>query len=207
MTTPPTKREQRTLVSRTRILDAAIDVLVERGYVGTSTLLIQQRAGVSRGRLLHHFPSKDDLLVAAAEHLVAARMHELSDASQGITTPPDSPQRVDEAITLIWSTFREPYFWASVELWLAARHKPELARVLGPHEKQLYRLVRHTLDVHFGPVVAAHPRWPGIRELLFTSMRGVALTYAFQPHNAARDKHLPEWRALTRPLLSTDPTT
>ena len=66
-------REQRTSDSRTRILDAAVSCLVESGYAGTTTLTIQNRAGVSRGRLLHHFPSKENLLVAAAQHLATSR--------------------------------------------------------------------------------------------------------------------------------------
>jgi AcrR family transcriptional regulator len=201
MATPPTRREQRTALSRGRILDAAIEVLVERGYAGTSTLLIQQRAGVSRGRLLHHFPSKDDLLLAAARHLVEARMDDLAGAWERTKAAPASPQRIDEAVGLLWTTFRQPYFWASVELWIAARHNPDLARVLGPQERKLYRLVRHTVDLNFGPAVTSHPRWPATRELLFTSMRGVALTYAFGEGNPARDKHLPEWRAVARSLL------
>ena len=62
-TTVRRSREQRTSDSRLRILDAAVACLVESGYAGTTTLTIQARAGVSRGRLLHHFPSKETLLV------------------------------------------------------------------------------------------------------------------------------------------------
>ena len=66
---PLGRREARTATSRARILDAAVACLVESGYSGATTLQIQARAGVSRGRLLHHFPSRDELLVAASRHL------------------------------------------------------------------------------------------------------------------------------------------
>ena len=43
---------------RQRLLDATVECLVERGWSGTSTTLVSQRAGVSRGAQLHHFPTK-----------------------------------------------------------------------------------------------------------------------------------------------------
>ena len=71
---PRGRREERTATSRARILEAAVACLVESGYAGATTLRIQARAGVSRGRLLHHFPSRDQLLVAASHHLATERL-------------------------------------------------------------------------------------------------------------------------------------
>ena len=70
-------RSERTADSRLLILDAAVACLVEEGYAGASTLAVQARAGVSRGRLLHHFPSRAQLLVAAAEHLATTQLAEV----------------------------------------------------------------------------------------------------------------------------------
>ncbi|MEV6217467.1 helix-turn-helix domain-containing protein [Nocardia sp. NPDC051833] len=50
---------------RSRLVEATVSCLVEFGYARTTTLRVQQRAGVSRGALLHHFPSKPDMFVAA----------------------------------------------------------------------------------------------------------------------------------------------
>ena len=47
---------------RQRLLEATVDCLVEHGWSGTSTTLVSQRAGVSRGAQLHHFPTKNDLV-------------------------------------------------------------------------------------------------------------------------------------------------
>ena len=75
---PLGRRAERTATSRARILDAAVACLVESGYRGATTLRIQARAGVSRGRLLHHFPSRDELLVAASRHLTVQRLQRSS---------------------------------------------------------------------------------------------------------------------------------
>ena len=48
---------------------------------GTSTTLVSERAGVSRGAQLHHFPTKNDLVVAAVEHLTEVRGAELAAAA------------------------------------------------------------------------------------------------------------------------------
>ena len=65
---------ERSRVTQQHVLDSAVEVLIELGYSGASTLKIQQRAGVSRGRLLHQYPHRDALLVAAVQHIAEARV-------------------------------------------------------------------------------------------------------------------------------------
>src|SRR5690606_15673046 len=77
-------QEERSRVMRERLLDAAVECLIECGYSGTSTTLVSERAGVSRGAQLHHFPSRADLLVAAVEHVAQARGDDLVDAARRV---------------------------------------------------------------------------------------------------------------------------
>src|SRR3954451_937937 len=62
-------QEERSRAMRRRLLEATIECLVDHGWSGTSTTLVSQRAGVSRGAQLHHFPTKNDLVLAAVEPL------------------------------------------------------------------------------------------------------------------------------------------
>ena len=78
---------------RQRLLDATVECLVERGWSGTSTTLVSERAGVSRGAQLHHFPTKNDLVVAAVEHLSEQRGEELQRAADGLPRGRDAPER------------------------------------------------------------------------------------------------------------------
>ena len=57
-------------------------------------------------------------------------------------------------------------------------------------------------DVIWGPEITASPLYPDLRELLFTSMRGVALAYAFEERPATTDPHLRLWKRLAHQLLS-----
>ncbi len=99
------RREERTATSRARILDAAVECLVECGYGDATTLRIQARAGVSRGRLLHHFPSREALLVAASQHLATERLHRTDQRILAIPADLPAEQRLDRAIELMWETF------------------------------------------------------------------------------------------------------
>lgn len=195
------RQEQRTAASRGKILNAAVEVLAEKGYAATSTVEIQKRAEVSRGRLLHHFGIRDTMLVAAAQHLASTRLAELSEDGGLPDVPPWSAERIDQAIDRLWATFQQSYFWAATELWIAARHNAPLAAALRPEEHHLHRRARDLVDRMFGPVYTASPHYPMLREILLTSMRGVAVTYAFDPRDPHSDTHVAHWKQMTHALL------
>ena len=198
---PRGRREERTATSRARILEAAVACLVESGYAGATTLRIQARAGVSRGRLLHHFPSRDQLLVAASHHLATERLRRTAERIESLEGRPGD-ERLDRAVELLWETFSEPHFWAAVELWTAARTNEELRTALLPEEREVGAAVRALIPRFFGAQLAAHPRFPEVRDLLFTSMRGVGVAYAMEHRDPHTDPHLTLWKSVARTLLS-----
>lgn len=57
--------------TRTRILDVALDLFVEKGFDGTSLREIAERLGLTKAAIYYHFASKDDILMAL--HM---RLHE-----------------------------------------------------------------------------------------------------------------------------------
>src|SRR3712207_816716 len=134
----PRSRSERTADSRLLILDAAVDCLVEAGYAGASTLAVPARAGVSRGRLLPHFPSRAEPLVPAAEQVAPTQPEEARRRAAALMADqPTGRERIDRAIDLMWATFREPPFWAAMELWTAARTDPALRVALRSEERRL----------------------------------------------------------------------
>jgi AcrR family transcriptional regulator len=193
-------RTERSADSRALILDAAVACLVSDGYAGASTLAVQARAGVSRGRLLHHFPSREELLVAAASHLVNEMLAEAAEQAEHLDVA-DPVERVERCVELNWALFQEPPFWAAMELWNAARTDEALRTALRAEERRLNQAIRAAADRIWGPAAKANPRYPVLRELLFTSMRGVAIAYSFEDRPAATDPHLAIWKDLAREML------
>jgi AcrR family transcriptional regulator len=127
MANPPARRRtqaERTAATRAVLLEATVDCLVSLGFGGTTTGEVAHRAGVSPGALLHHFPTKADLLCAAVGHLFDVRQAEFRKAMANLEPGAD---RVQAGIGLLWSMFSGPTFVAWLELWVAARSDPSLA--------------------------------------------------------------------------------
>lgn len=57
------------LVKRTRLIDAAIDLLLEQGYAATTIQQVAEKAGVSKGAVYLYFKSKNELMLAIMDHL------------------------------------------------------------------------------------------------------------------------------------------
>ena len=194
----PRAQQERTREVRRRILDAAVTVLVEKGYAQATTLSIQERAGVSRGRLLHHFPSRDTLLLAAAHHLATDR---LAESEANIVWPVDPAARIDAAIDQIATTYGQSFFWAATELWVASRAHDDLRAQLVPAEQGLGAMIRTSTDGFFGPALTAHHLYPQVRDMIHTSLRGIALTTAFDPRPGTMALHADKLKVLARQIL------
>ncbi len=196
----PRPLQPRSLITQQQVLDAAVAALIEHGYTGATTVVIQRLAGVTRGLLLHQFPSRDRLLIAAVQHLAAARVEAIGGQTDW---PLDPSRRIDAAVEAMWSTYQQGFFWASTELCLAARYNEDLRLALLPAERALGEKIRTATDLMFGTRLIDRPGYAATRELINTSMRGVALTYAFDRRTASTDGHLRVWQATARDALLT----
>jgi AcrR family transcriptional regulator len=65
------KQQEKTAQMRARVLDAAVAVLRERGVTGLTLDAVAQAAAVSKGGLLHHFSSKEALVGALLQAMMA----------------------------------------------------------------------------------------------------------------------------------------
>ena len=198
MTAPPeTRQQQRSRSTQHRLLDAAVDCLVERGWAGTTTTLVADRARVSRGAQLHHYRTKSALLIAAVEHLAERRSAELRAEAAGL--PPDG-DRLEATIELLASLFTGPLFAAAIEVWVAARTDPALRSALVPVEARFGREV-HRLTVE---LLGANESRPGVREAVQTTldlMRGLGVASLLTDDSARRTRLLADWTTHLRGVL------
>jgi AcrR family transcriptional regulator len=182
-------QEERTRAMRARLLEATVELLVEKGYAGTSTTLVSERAGVSRGAQLHHFPTKQDLVVAAVQHVTEVRGAELAAAAENL---PSGPKRTRAVLQVLGDHFTSPVFTAALELWVAARTDPDLLAEVAPLELKVGREThRMTLDL-----LGADESQPGVRELVQATLdlvRGLGLANTISDDRRRRTRILDQW--------------
>ncbi|MCB0893991.1 MAG: TetR family transcriptional regulator [Nocardioidaceae bacterium] len=177
---------------RARLLEATVDCLVERGFAGTSTTLVSERAGVSRGAQLHHFPTKNDLVVAAVEHLTEKRGAELAAAAARL---PQGRRRTRAVLEMLADHFTGAVFSAALELWVAARTDETLLAAVSPLELRVGRET-HRLTVE---LLGADESVPGTRELVQATLdlvRGLGLANTITDDARRRGRILDRWADL-----------
>jgi AcrR family transcriptional regulator len=183
------RQEERSRSTRLRVLEATVECLVELGWSGTTTTVVAERAGVSRGAQLHHYRTKSALVIAAVEHLAERRAAELREVAAAL---PAGGDRVARTVQLLGSMFTGPLFAAAIEVWVAARSEETLRTALVPVEARFGREV-HRLAVE---LLGADETRPGVRESVQATldlMRGLGVASLLTDDTARRDRLLAEW--------------
>jgi len=117
-----TPKSQRT---RARILEAALRLFAEVGYHAATNPVIADAAGLTRGAMLYHFASREELVEAAIAHIEVRRARLFEQAAAAPALP--GVDAADHAIDVYWSMLHEPSFQAFAELEAAARTDAMLA--------------------------------------------------------------------------------
>ena len=192
----PRRRTQaeRSAATKQRLLTATVDCLHELGFHKTTTSCVEQRAGVTRGALLHHFPSKTALIIAAAEHIVhVSEIRLLADVASIAGSNP-----AEQISELLWRQFTSPSFLAFMEICMAARTDPVLSQALAEPQK--------ILDAHCRDVIAKIIGDAGDNadsamavELSIRFLRGAAVGAMLGERPEAHDEIRREWQRLIAP--------
>ncbi|HEY5922271.1 MAG TPA: helix-turn-helix domain-containing protein [Kofleriaceae bacterium] len=200
----PRTQQQRRDETRRALLDAAVESLIEVGFARTTTLEVQRRADASRGALLHHFPSKTELLVAAIDHLAEMRARELKMFAAQL---PDGRARTDAVLELLWQCFTGTFFQVSMELRTAARTDPELRPVLITAERALRDRIFAQAKTLFGKDVSEHPGLERALDFTLQFMIGAAMTAVLHKDDGGRLRELMDDFKQLFPTVLTNATT
>ncbi|WP_326822778.1 TetR/AcrR family transcriptional regulator [Streptosporangium sp. NBC_01756] len=154
----------------TAILDAALDLLIERGAAGTSIEAVAQRAGVAKLTVYRRWRAKDDLLMAALEH---ARAPDMDTAPAG--------QSIDELTSSIAELLSRPRFRTLMARVIGASiDYPKLVtayteRYLQPRLNALAQIAQQAIDAgHLPPDTDPSV----IQDILASSIGSVLLQHA-----------------------------
>lgn len=183
---PPAKRgrpksrpevERRTQAARSedmqrRILDAAAKVMSSHGYAGFRTAEVSRVAGISRGAQLHHFPTKEQLIVATLAHVydqalaVSRRRAAAVDPARDI---------LDLLIEDAREFFFSRHFLVAVDIVLSTATEPSVREQV----LDIARGARLPVEQAWGQALAAAgipaELAPGLLSIMLGVVRGLAL--------------------------------
>lgn len=184
---------ERSAETRNKLLAATIEVLVERGWQKTSTVEICRRAKLSRGAILHHFPTKGALVAEAVEHLFKVRHAELRERFLGLGPGLD----LDALLADLWTVYRGPTLHAWMELVVAARTDAEMRPVVAEVNARFSADVEHTFRELFGDRIPAR----AASRLIMAIFDGLALNQVLEDDETTADETIALLRALISPWL------
>ena len=126
---PRRTQEERSAETRSRLLNATIELLIERGYARLTTADIAKRAGVSNGARVHHFPTKERLVVAANQQ---AYENAVTVGTLRSKNAAHSKNPIRDCFDDLLSVYFGDFFLGSFDSVVAARTDNRLARHLHP---------------------------------------------------------------------------
>lgn len=156
--------------TRARILDEAVRVIAEQGYAATTNAAVAEAAGITRGAMLYHFPTRESLLEAAIDHIQAQRAALFRDAADSL---PPGGDVTEHAIETYWDLLHRTPFVAFAELEAAARTDALVRDLLAP---SLAEFDRAQIGDHFLKMLhaGAGPRFQASRDLARFMLEGMA---------------------------------
>lgn len=198
----PTGREQarkeqlRSRLTRQRLMEAAVACLVDYGWSGTTTTVVAERAGVSRGAQLHHYPTRAELVVAAVAHVGQVLVDDMLASAEEL---PTGAERTEAVLQMLGDFYSGPLFVAALELWVAARTDPQLRESVRPLERRLGREA-HRLTVG---VLGLDDSDQAVREIVqgtLDMVRGMGLANLLTDDSTRRRVVLRRWATVLSTL-------
>jgi AcrR family transcriptional regulator len=160
-------QQQRREKTRTAVLEATVECLVELGYGASTTLEVERRAGVSRGARIHHFPSKALLLASAVDYLYSQLGDHYEQAFGHARAGASDAERFCSGLQLLWRVYQRPGYAAVLELSMAARTDDELRARLQEVGDRHRALAIDAAGKYF-PSLAPGLAWPLVESIQAT---------------------------------------
>lgn len=193
----PAPRRRRTQTERSaetqgKILAVTLDLVEEVGLRDTTTLLVAERAGVSRGALLHHFPSKTLLLQECYRTMLRQATEDIRAMAVAID---DGKLDIDGFLDALWEIFSGRVFAVTLEFITAARTDADIMTAV----RSVATEFNTALDEIWERFLVRSPLAPADRRQALTAtlclLRGMGVQFAWRVDPAYFDGLLEFWRS------------
>ncbi|QJW83970.1 TetR/AcrR family transcriptional regulator [Ramlibacter terrae] len=144
--TAPPRRERRKEARPGELLDAALDLFVEKGFAATRSEEVAARAGVSKGTLFLYFPSKEELFKAVVRENISGRFAEWNEEFEAFEG--STPDMVRYCMRVWWERLGATRASGITKLMISeARNFPDLAafyqqEVIQPAHELMRRILQ-----------------------------------------------------------------
>lgn len=144
------KRERRKEARPGELLDAALDLFVEKGFAATRAEEVAARAGVSKGTLFLYFQSKEELFKAVITENIAGRFSEWNAEFDAFTGP--SADMLRYAMNMWWERVGATRASGITKLIISEAHNfPEVTafyqrEVIEPGQSLIRRILQRGVD-------------------------------------------------------------
>ncbi len=132
-----------TATSRERILDAALEVIAERGYSAAGVQEIVNLSGTSKGSFYFHFPSKEQMVMNLLGRMSDKLINRISELVKNQPTP---LHRVAASVEVLMSTFARKRKVAQVLLLNIVGNGKATDKKFLPIREKFSKLIQHELD-------------------------------------------------------------
>jgi AcrR family transcriptional regulator len=192
------QQQARSLVTRERLISATLEVIYDVGYHAATTQEIATRAKVSRGALLHHFPTRADIISAAMEALLDDGTTEIRKVAQEMRS---GEVTLDAFVDFLWSLFSDRFFYLSLEMITEARNDDELRERMIPVVKRFHEAL-DAIWVEFCDADKRPARQARIiLNLTVCLVRGMGVQTVLRPEPGYYRDLLEAWKALLPNLI------
>src|SRR5437868_13352880 len=146
----PAKRERRKQARPGELLDAALDLFVEKGFAATRAEEVAARAGVSKGTLFLYFPSKEELFKAVVRENISGRFREWNEEFK--TFDGTTADMIRYCMKVWWERVGATRASGITKLIISeARNFPDIAafyhdEVIKPGEELIRRILQRGVD-------------------------------------------------------------
>jgi AcrR family transcriptional regulator len=171
----PAKRERRKEARPGELLDAALDLFVEKGFAATRAEEVAARAGVSKGTLFLYFPSKEELFKAVVRENISGRFAEWNQEFE--TFDGTAADMVRYCMKVWWERIGATRASGITKLMISeARNFPELAafyqqEVIAPGTQLIRRMLQRGVDAgEFRPLDLDYAVYGIVAPMIFLIM-------------------------------------
>jgi len=184
----PRSQKERSARTRGKLLDVTIACLGELGYGGTTSQVVAERAGVTRGAQLHHFGSKAEMVTKAMEKLFEQRLVQFRTGVAELKRAGGDADHTAAVLDLVWQMVAGSAGYAYLELVVAARTDPELLEAMRALTARMDKQTEEIFSEVFGPAGGAGDVFDLAWTAVFSLMEGLAVERVVRAEDTKIDR-------------------